>query len=852
VSRALQEVLDVLDRQHLEREAQGLQRFYDSVRARAAGIEDSAGKQKIVVELYDKFFRTAFPKLADRLGIVYTPVEIVDFILRSADELLRAEFGQTLSSPGVHIIDPFVGTGTFITRLLQSGLIRREDLERKYRHEIHANEIVLLAYYIAAINIEAVYHSEIGGDYIPFEGICLTDTFQLYEQEKDLLSDLMLDNSNRRARQRGLPVRVILTNPPYSVGQGDANANAANIAYPRLDNRVRDTYAARSRATLKNSLYDSYIRAIRWASDRIGEAGVIGFVTNAGWVDGNTADGVRKCLAEEFASVHVFHLRGNQRTSGERSRREGGKIFGQGSRAPIAITLLVKNPQAAYRGRIFFYDIGDYLSREEKLSIIRGFGSLGGIATARKWLTITPDEHGDWLGQRDKSFKAYIPLGDKKGAEPRLFEQYSGGVSSGRDAWVYNPSAKALAANVQKTLAFYNAEVDRFSAAWGHAPRRNRAEVLDNFIDTDPKKISWTAGLKTDLLRGRRHAFTPTAIAQCMYRPFTRSWLYYSRSLNERVLQMPLVFPLDESSAENRVIMVPAPGNVTPFSVLMANTIADLSITAAKSGTQCFPLWVYEEIYSTTDDELNFTENGQMSRRRRHGITEAGLAHFQETYPEESITEDDLFYYVYGLLHSPDYRDRFADTLSKELPRIPPVKRAEDFWRFVAAGRKLADLHCDFDRADPWPVTIAQGALELAYIPDPVKFFRVEKMKFGGKRPNVDRTTVIYNPNITMTGIPLEAYDYVVNGKPALEWVMERQCIKTDPGSGIVSDANAFANEAMGDPAYAFKLFCRIITVSLETMKIVRSLPSLDIRPDTAGSSRAEPERGAVAANWGA
>lgn len=845
VSRALQGVLDVLDRQHLEKEAQGLQRFYDSVRARAAGIEDAAGKQKIVVELYDKFFRTAFPKLSDRLGIVYTPVEIVDFILKSVNELLQAEFGQTLSAKGVHIIDPFVGTGTFITRLLQSGLIRSEDLEHKYRHEIHANEIVLLAYYIAAINIEAVYHSTAGGDYIPFEGICLTDTFYLYEQDKDLLGGLMVDNGNRRARQRKLPVKVILGNPPYSVGQGDANANAANLAYLKLDARIGETYAHRSSATNKNSLYDSYVRAIRWASDRLGEAGVIGFVTNAGWVDGNTADGIRKCLADEFASIHVFHLRGNQRTSGDRSRREGGKIFGQGSRAPIAITLLVKNPSAAEHGRIHFHDIGDYLSREEKLAIIKRFGSIGGIAAAKKWASIAPDEHGDWISQRDKSFNNFIAIGDKgvKGAIS-IFASYSTGVQTNRDAWTYNASRNALMSNVQCIISSYNGEVARFDKAYSKESKKERSEVLDRFIDKDPKKISWTRGLKNDLLKSKIHHFDAERAKISLYRPFVRQWLYYDRSLVEYVLQMPRIFPFGGIIVENRVITVPSPGNVTPFSVLMANIIVDLSVTAAKGGTQCFPRWLYEGAEGTGEAGLNLGGDEQGGHRRRDGISDAGLAYFKAAYPEEAITKDDLFYYVYGLLHSPDYRERFADSLSKELPRIPPVSKAEDFWKFVEAGRKLADLHCDFDHAELYPITIEQGALELATIPDPVKFFRVEKMKFGGKRPKLDRTTVIYNRNITITGIPLEAYDYVVNGKSALEWVMERQCVKTDTASGIVSDANAFANETVGDPAYPFKLFCRVITVSLRTIEIVRSLPPLDVAPTAdasePGSTRAE------------
>jgi predicted helicase len=452
MSKAMQGVLDALHEHHLAKEADTLEKFYASVRQRAAGIDNAQGKQKIIVELYDKFFRNAFPKMTERLGIVYTPVEVVDFILHSVNHLLQQEFGQTLGSKGVHIIDPFTGTGTFITRLIQSGLIKPEELPHKYKHEIHANELVLLAYYIAAINIEAAYHGEVLDEYTPFEGICLTDTFQMYEKD-DLVDALLQDNSARRKRQKALDIRVIVGNPPYSVGQKSENDNNDNVEYPTLDARIRSTYAARSQAMLSKGLYDSYIRAIRWASDRIGDAGIIGFVTNAGFLDASTTDGLRKCLADEFSSLYVFHLRGNQRTSGDTSRKEGGKIFGSGSRAPIAISLLVKNPALLDHGQIYFHDIGDYLSREDKLEKIAGYASVAGI---EQWQRITPDEHGDWLKQRDNSFNQFIVLGDKKGDAPKLFENFSLGVVTNRDAWAYNASQSKLATNMTSMIGFYN------------------------------------------------------------------------------------------------------------------------------------------------------------------------------------------------------------------------------------------------------------------------------------------------------------------------------------------------------------------------------------------------------------
>lgn len=815
MSQAMQAVLDVLQEHHLSKEADTLQSFYDSVKLRAEGIENATGKQKIVVELYDKFFRNAFPKMTERLGIVYTPVEVVDFIIHSVNHILQTEFGQTLGSKDVHIIDPFTGTGTFITRLMQSGLITPEQLPYKYENEIHANEIVLLAYYIAAINIEAVYHSIVGGDYRPFDGICLTDTFQMYEKE-DMVDALLEKNSARRKRQKKLDIRVIVGNPPYSIGQGSANDNNANISYPHLDKRIEATYAARSNAALSKGLYDSYIRAIRWASDRVGDAGVISFVTNAGWLEANTADGLRKCLVEEFSSLYVFHLRGNARTSGEQRRKEKDNVFGMGSRAPIAITLLVKNPQAAEHGCIRFHDIGDYLSREEKLEKIAGYASVAGIPN---WQAIAPDGHGDWLKQRDDSFGEFIALGDKKTDGGKLFENFSLGVVTNRDAWTYNASRTNLQTNMAAMIGFYNAEVNRFNAAHTGLDSKARAAQVDGFIDTNPECISWTRGLKGELTKGRLFEFSAASIVQSLYRPFTKQWLYFNRTFNEMVLQMPRIFP--EAGAENLVIQLAGVG-ARSFSVLISNALPCLD--NIEKG-QCFPLYLYNdeaEAHSGETEDM-FADPASPRRSRRDGITDIGLAHFRRAYPGELISKEDVFYYVYGLLHSPDYRERYADNLSKELPRIPRVKTAADFQAFSQAGRDLAELHLNYETVPPYPLKIeAAGKLIDAD-------YRVEKMKYGKKGKDRDLSILHYNDKITLTGIPLEAYDYVVNGKPALDWVVERQCVKTDKDSGIVNDANDWAIETMNNPRYPLELFMRVVTVSLETMKIVKALPKLDI-----------------------
>ena len=822
VSAAMTEVLTVIDEAQVEREAKKLAGFYASVRRRAAGITDPKARQNLIVELYDKFFRGAFPRTTQMLGIVYTPVEIVDFIIRSVNEVLQDEFGQTLGSQGVHILDPFTGTGTFITRLLQSGLIAPEDLNRKYREEIHANEIVLLAYYIAAINIETVFHAAAGRDeYLPYTGICLTDTFALNEGD-DELSYYMKDNTDRRERQKETDIRVIIGNPPYSAGQKSENDNAQNVAYDRLDQRISATYAKGSIATLQRYLYDSYIRAIRWGSDRLGDAGVMAYVTNASWIDGNAMDGLRKCLAEEFSSVHVFHLRGNAYMSGEQRQREKGNVFGEGSRTPIAITVFVKNPDAVAQGRILFHDIGDYLDRGQKLDIIKCFGSIGGIEETGGWTRITPDEYGDWLDQRDPNFESHLKIGDKKDkAGHVLFDNYTLGVVTNRDPWCINPSRTALAGNIESTICFYNDELSRWQAAKRRAgSTESTIPRIDNFVNNDATKISWTRSLKQDIHKGKSLDQNDGLFVPCMYRPFTKNWQYYSRRLNEMVYQMPRIFP--NGDLPNRVIAVTGKGSRNGLSVFMVDKLVDLNMLEA--GAQCFPFWLYEKT-GQTNGEL-FSE--QASGYRRHdAITEYGLRHFCSAYPSETISREDIFHYIYGLLHSEDYRSHFAANLAKGLPHIPCVKPVEDYRAFRDAGKRLGELHVGYEAVAPYPATIDTGGKPL--LDDPEAAYRVTKMRHPGSGRNKDRSAVIYNAHITIRDIPEGAWDYVVNGKPALSWVIERQCVKTDKASGIVSDANRYAVETVGDPRYPLDLLLRVITVSLETMKIVRTLPKVRV-----------------------
>ena len=816
VSQAMQSVVDVLDQHGLEKEAVGLEDFYNSVRWRAEQVITSAGRQNLIRQLYEKFFQKAFKQLTQRLGIVFTPVELVDYILRSVDAVLKREFDCSISSEGVHVLDPFTGTGTFLARLMELDLIAGEDLPRKYRSELHANEIVPLAYYIAGINIEQAYHERMGNDaYEAFDGLCLTDTFQQSERSGgSRLAELFPQNDRRLERLSKLDIKVIVGNPPYSAGQRSANDNAANLKYPALDSRIENTYALKSTAANKNSLYDSYIRAIRWASDRIGERGVIGFVTNAGFLESNSADGLRACLAEEFSSLYVLNLRGNARTSGELRRKEKDNVFEQGSRAPISVTLFVKNPDAAEKGKILYHDIGDYLSREEKLAKALGFAE-GKVDVP--WVCVEPDQYGDWINKRDPAFNGFIALGDKKDIENQtVFQVYSRGLETARDAWCWNFSKSRLEANIKKTIEFYNKEVERISAS----PSGYRPNDLNSLVEYDLSSVSWSSSFFQDLVRSKRKQYEEHCMRIGTYRPFTKQNLYFSNQLNHRVSQFPRIFP--SSEVENRVICVRGLGTSVWFSVLMCDTIPDLNLMSG--GAQCFPKYFYEEPKSNS--VLSTSLEGLLTRR--DAISDETLGRFANAYPGLSVTKDDIFHYVYGLLHSQDYQSRYANNLYRSLPRIPLVQDEEDFVSFVIAGQRLGELHIGYESVTMHSALIngkADGMEELSE-----NDLRVSKMRFGKRGKDTDKSIIQYNERVRVSEIPLEAYQYIVNGKSAIEWIMERQVVTFNKDSGIVNDANDFAKKIKDAPAYSLKLLLRTITVSLQSQRIVRSLPLLNLQ----------------------
>jgi predicted helicase len=831
VSQVMQKMVDALEGSNLETETDELAGFYASVRRSVHGIADAAAKQTTIKRLYEKFFAGAFRSTSERLGIVYTPNEIVDFILKSADEVLRSEFGSSLSDEGVHVLDPFTGTGTFIVRLLQSGLIKPEDLKRKYKHELHANEIVLLAYYVAAINIEETYHGLLGTGrssgapahgkssvpaYEPFPGIVLTDTFQSSEDD-DKYDDhgIFGDNNERVKSQNALPMTVIVGNPPYSAGQDSANDNNQNLKYPFLDRRIAETYAAKSTAKNKNSLYDSYIRGIRWASDRIKDRGVVAFVTNNGYLDGNTSAGLRLSLIKEFSSLYVYNLRGNSRTAGDEAKRQGGNIFD--IRVGVAMVVLVKNPDSVRTGQILYYESADFLKKQDKSIQIAEFGSIEGVP----WRQIEPNESGDWLNQRDEVFDRFTPLGNRDTPDAAVFRVHSAGLQTNRDAWVYNSAESELRQNAARMIRAYNSEVDRWKAS-------DKSVAPEQFIDTDPTQISWTTPLVAKVPRGHKSTFVAQQITVSTYRPFNKQHVYFDADLNHRRGSMPKVFPT--AAQENYGFYYVGMGSAVPFSVLMLDSIPDLHVTGAGSGGQFFPRYTYEP---RGEQPSLFDEIGPYARI--DNVTDEILSEYHGLYGAEA-SKDDIFFFVYGLLHSPDYRETYASDLKKMLPRIPKLAAASDFWAFAKAGRELSALHLGYESVEPYPLQVSIRAEAGPSTSDPVSMtvetdLRVTKMRFAGKAGAWDKSTIRYNDQITLTGIPETAHEYLLGSRSAIEWIIERYQVKTDKASGIVNDPNAWGEEH-GNPRYILDLLKSIVTVSVETVRIVDALPSLRIRTE--------------------
>lgn len=817
VSRVMETMIGRLGDAGLGAETAHLESFYASVRVRAAEVTSAEGKQQVIADLYDKFFAIGFAKQADALGIVYTPVVIVDFILQSAEDVLVHHFGQGLTGMGVHILDGFTGTGTFIVRLLQLGLIKPEDLLRKYNSELHANEITLLAYYIAAVNIETAFSelyrssSDTEPVYQPFPGLVLTDTFQSWEDDDRPDLEIFPENNERLARLKELDIQVVVGNPPWSVGQDSANDNNQNKKYPSLDFAIRDTYGARSTARTQRTLYDSYIRAIKWASLRIKERGLIAYVTNGGWLDSNTADGMRLSLADEFSDIYVYNLRGNRRAGGAEgrpiweafARNRGGSI------ATVAIVVFVRDPSKAGPVRIHYKQASDYTTAAEKVEELKTASSVLRMDSS----IVTPNSYGDWVEQRTDDFLTYTPIGGE-GKESSVFLVRSLGLGTNRDTWVYNFSRTAVETNVQRLASNYNSQVVDFNKHCEHHSVADRSARVDDFINSDSRFIKWSSSLKQHLVRGVRASYDNDRVVLGSYRPFDREHVYFDRVLNHRLGNLKAMFPT--SNHKNLGIIVTGPASHFEFTPFMTDLLPNLHLLDT---AQFFPRWTYEQVgpddggfdFGSTDDNVD-----QHGYRRIDNITNSVVELYEEAIGTQVI-KDDIFYYVYGLLHDPAYRRTCAADLRKMLPRIPTPSSRERFEQLVSAGRALSDLHVNYESTDPYPldVQLAPGADS-----GDRDTWRVTKMKW---RTKGDYSTIVYNSKVTIQGIPEEAERYQLGPRSALGWIIDRYQRKVDKASGIVNDPNDWCDE-QGDPQYIVNLIRRVTTVAVETMKIVDRL----------------------------
>ncbi len=771
VSTAMENIVIELEKAGFAKEQENLEPLYESVKMRAEGIEKPEDKQKIIITLYDKFFSTAFKSTTDRLGIVFTPVEVVDFIVKSVDDVLRQHFDKSISSENVHVLDPFTGTGTFIVRTLaylkeqmDDGKISMADITRKFTQELHANEIVLLSYYIAAINIEATFDeiNDIQG-YTPFSGIVLTDTFESTENEDTLDDSYFETNDERLKRQREVPITVIIGNPPYSAKQDNEDGNQSRINYPKLDSSLRTKWIETSTATNKNGLLDSYIRAIRWSADRLNGNGVIGFITNSSFIDGIAMDGMRKALLEEFSNIYVINLKGQiRRRTREQAIVEGGNVFD--IMTGVAITLLVKDEGFSEKGTLHYLDIGDKLSKKEKIEKLSGWKSIASILD--DFSEIVPNEKGDWINQRDSNFDELVKIGDKR-SDDALFIDYTGGIKTGRDAWSWGFSKEKVISATKESLEYYNEHLG------------------DIFVYGDEtQKLSWTRSLKQRFERNERISFDGNRMYTGVYRPFTKKHVYYAPAMVDMQYQMSKVLP--NSNSSNLLISISNKTEGKKFTSLFIQNIPDVNLFAG--GSQNLPQWLYDNMGAYTAIRDNILSQ----------LTD--------------LKEEEVMYYIYGVFHSKQYEQLYSEDLAKSFPRLPNLKHKD---KYVEIGRKLAELHLNYEKQPaPKEVELVLKKTKPTY--------KVKKMK---PATSDKLGSIIYNEDITIKNIPERAYNYVVNGRSAIGWIIDQYRIKVDKKSGITDDPNDFSE----DPKYILNLLLSIITVSMKTLELIDELPEFEV-----------------------
>ena len=889
VAAEIEKVITELTKRSLNRDdfLKKLEPFYHAIERNAENATDYTAKQDFLNTVYMRLFQGYSPKEADTHGIVYTPQPIVNFMVRSVEEILQKEFGRSLSDKGVHILDPFVGTGNFITRIMQE--IKTTDLPYKYENELHCNEVMLLPYYIASMNIEHAYYERIG-EYRPFPGICLVDTFELAEPKQ---SQLFTEaNTQRVDRQKKEQIFVILGNPPYNMGQLNENDNNKNRKYNRhhqsVDNRVRDTYAVDSTATLLNKLGDPYVKAIRWASDRIVEDGVVAFITNDSFVDQIAFDGMRKNLQRDFSVIYVLDLGGNVRKNPKLSGTTHN-VFG--IKVGVSINLLVRSRRRnEEQKKIYYARLNEFWRKEEKYSFLERKQDCREIT----WEELHPDDQNNWItaGLAD-DFSSMMPLGSKQAKsadnpeQPVVFHLFSPGVLTARDEWLYGFTAEDVKQNVAQLIQNYHLELSRRQV-------EDQTKAVDDFVNREARFIKWTDRLKGALDGGVKLSFDSGAMRRALFRPFTAKSLYFDHLLNQRRYQQHRFFPTTKT--DNHVIWTKIPGEWS-FFALCTGRIPDY---LPQGGSQCFPFYTF----------------AQDGTHRRENITDWALEQFRSHYADPSITKWDIFHYVYAILHHPDYRQRYAANLRRELPRIPfagatgaealdnavpdaginpgsstatrdvtvptpalsttveerplravsgvkkenntalpkavaggrspqatgsatepryerltdeqrdsvlsEIKRMQDagelvptrlryFRAFVKAGQRLAEIHVHYEQQPEYSVTKTEKKGEKLD-------YRVTKMKLSK-----DKTSLIYNQLLTLSGIPPETYEYRLGNRSALEWIIDQYQVSTDKRSGITNDPNR-----EDDPEYILRLIGQVITVSLETVRIVKALPPLN------------------------
>lgn len=800
VAREIEKVIEALTSRHFSRTdfLQGLDRFYGAIETTAASITEYSEKQAFLNTVYENFFQGFSVKVADTHGIVYTPQPIVDFMVRSVDDILRREFGKAdgLASDGVAILDPFVGTGNFVLRLLRQ--MPKSKLPHKYAHELFCNEVMLLPYYIASMNIEHEYY-ELTGRYEPFKGISLVDTFELAEGRQ--LPLFAPENSQRVQRQKNTPIFVVIGNPPYNAWQVNENDNSKNRKYPVIDGRVAETYVKDSDATLNNALYDPYVKAFRWATDRISDEGIVAYVSNNSFIDQIAFDGMRKHLAQEFDAVYVLDLGGNVRKNPKLSGTTHN-VFGIQVGVSIAFLVRHKNQADERQSTIYYARTDEFWRKEEKYDFLDAAEHWQSI----DWKTLQPNRKHIWLtGDMEESFYDFMQLGSKADKRSRqvesVFYDFSNGVKTNNDAYVYNFNHDVIEQSAQSMVEDYNIQRDRHI-------RQGQPKDVDEFLVVNEARLKWIRNTKRHLIRGTEASFKSVDICHSIYRPYASRYYFFNTIFNEDLYRIPQFFPSLTSQSENQVICVSGIGSSKPFHALVVNLVPCLDMLEK---TQCFPFYTY----------------GENGHHRRENITDWALSQFRAVYaqvqrtskaqspnPQSPISKWDIFHYIYALLHHPTYRDTYAANLRRELPRIPFVQ-PQHFWHFVQAGERLAHIHVHYEAQPQYPLQQIEN-------PDEPLNFRVEKMRLSK-----DKTSLKVNDFLTLANIPPQVFDYKLGNRSALDWVIDQYQIKTDPRSGITNDPNN-----LDDETYILRLIKQVITVSLETVAIVNSLPPLDIMDD--------------------